>query len=156
MTSCLVPRWGLVLLSGHTDCSWELGALPLLPGHPAMAFWLLVLGGHSWPSAFLAPVQMTLNRPQMEFSVTTWPLQSYGNVPGAPSCWVGCGGSVRPSSLQTFPLTLLYAARSPPISYVRILRLLPAWVPDQKCGRFHPAFGSSILQFWRNMETELF
>lgn len=106
MISCLVPGWGLVLLSVHTDCSWELSALPLLPGHPAMAFWLLALGGHSWPSAFLAPVQMTLNRPQREFSVTTWLLQSYGNVPGPPSCWEGCGGSLRPSSFQTYPVTL--------------------------------------------------
>lgn len=107
MTSRVVPGWGLSVLSVHSVCSRELGALPLLPGHPAPALWLLALGGPPRPSAFLAPVQMTLSRPQMEFSVTAWPLRSCGNVPGSPPSWVGCGGSLRPCSRHAFPMTPL-------------------------------------------------
>lgn len=151
MTSRVVPGWGLSVLSVHSVCSRELGALPLLPGHPAPALWLLALGGPPRPSAFLAPVQMTLSRPQMEFSVTAWPLRSCGNVPGSPPSWVGCGGSLRPCSRHAFPMT------PSPLSQPRILRLPPARVPGRTCGTVHPASGAPILQLhlWRKMETAI-
>lgn len=146
---------------------------------PCLTFWAqgLLLGAQIPPPAAWAPSHGLLapssgrsflaicipctspddpSRPQMEFSVATWPLQSHGNVPGAPSCWVGCGGSLRPSSLQTYPVTssscILFSSHLP--STCSQAASCPGSRSDV-C-RAQPPCRASVLQFGRKMEMQLF
>lgn len=149
MASCLVPGWGLISLSMHSDYPWEPSALPCCLGtRPRPSGCWLWAVPPDLPR--LAPVQMTRSRPQMEFSVAAWPLRSRGNVPGSPPCWAGRAGSLGSPLSPHLPQDLC-ASHPPP----HVVRLPPLWAPGRMCGTVHP--GASVWQpeFWRKTETRL-
>ena len=139
-----------------------LSAHPQLPGLPATAsFWPPGLRCHSWP-----PVS-SCSSPDDPWRAPWWNPQllpepshpqGYGDVPGSPSCWVGCGWLSQATFSPDLPCRHSFTPVYSPASRPRVPRLPPAWAPGGKRGMAHPALGAAVLQllFWRKTAMQLF